>query len=127
MITKEQAARWGEYPDAERLFMISTSSKPFALIIDHVGNVIRHGLPDAPRMDTLDRRNSRATSAVKAAASAGSGWFDVAEGAAGMMEDRGPVDSRGPAGSNRPGAALIDAGSIAAVAAAVRGAAHAWA
>lgn len=30
-----------------------------ALIIDHVGNVQRHGLPDAPRTWTLDRRESR--------------------------------------------------------------------
>lgn len=31
-----------------------------AIIIDHVGNVIRHGLPDAPREWTLDRREARA-------------------------------------------------------------------
>lgn len=30
--------------------------KPHALIIDHVGNVMRHGLPDAERLWTLDRR-----------------------------------------------------------------------
>jgi len=30
-----------------------------AVIIDHVGNVIRHGLPDAPRVWTLDRREKR--------------------------------------------------------------------
>lgn len=30
-----------------------------ALIIDHVGNVMRHGLPDAPRVWSLDRRDSR--------------------------------------------------------------------
>ena len=33
--------------------------KIVALIIDHVGNVIRHGLPDAPRVWTLDRREKR--------------------------------------------------------------------
>lgn len=66
MITEEQAKRWGDLPAAERLFMIQMSAKPFALIIDHVGNVIRHGLPDAPRMDSLDRRGSRATSASDA-------------------------------------------------------------
>jgi len=33
--------------------------KIVALIIDHVGNVIRHGLPDAPRVWTLDRRDKR--------------------------------------------------------------------
>jgi len=34
--------------------------KTHALIIDHVGNVLRHGLPDAPRVWTLDRRERRA-------------------------------------------------------------------
>ena len=33
--------------------------KDRAIIIDHVGNVIRHGLPDAPRTWTLDRRERR--------------------------------------------------------------------
>ena len=61
MISKELAARWGDMTDEQRLHEIATSSKPFALIIDHVGNVIRHGLPDAPRVDTLDARRSRST------------------------------------------------------------------
>lgn len=34
-----------------------------ALIIDHVSNVMRHGLPDKPRQWTLDRREKRAKSA----------------------------------------------------------------
>lgn len=34
--------------------------KKEAIIIDHVGNVVRHGLPDAPRVWTLERRNKRA-------------------------------------------------------------------
>lgn len=33
--------------------------KEHALIIDHVGNVTRHGLPDAPRNWSLDRRAKR--------------------------------------------------------------------
>ena len=33
--------------------------KKYALIIDHVGNVIRHRLPDAPRTWTLDARERR--------------------------------------------------------------------
>jgi DNA repair protein RadD len=33
--------------------------KTEAIIIDHVGNVIRHGLPDAPRKWSLDRRDKR--------------------------------------------------------------------
>ena len=30
--------------------------KDYAVIIDHVGNVVRHGLPDAPRLWSLDSR-----------------------------------------------------------------------
>jgi len=33
--------------------------KEYAIIIDHVGNVVRHGLPDAPREWTLDGREKR--------------------------------------------------------------------
>jgi len=33
--------------------------KSHAIIIDHVGNVIRHGLPDAPRVWSLSRREAR--------------------------------------------------------------------
>lgn len=33
--------------------------KQNAIIIDHVGNILRHGLPDAPRKWTLDRRKRR--------------------------------------------------------------------
>lgn len=36
--------------------------KAHALIIDHVGNVLRHGLPDAPREWSLDRRERRSKS-----------------------------------------------------------------
>jgi DNA repair protein RadD len=37
--------------------------KEHAIIIDHVGNVLRHGLPDAPRSWSLDRREKRSTAA----------------------------------------------------------------
>lgn len=37
--------------------------KLYAIIIDHVGNVLRHGLPDARREWTLDRRQRRSRSA----------------------------------------------------------------
>lgn len=43
-----------------RLAAIAGGPKPFGIIIDHVGNVIRHGLPDAPRVWSLDRRQKRA-------------------------------------------------------------------
>ncbi len=37
--------------------------KQHAIIIDHVGNVLLHGLPDAPRSFTLDRRDRRSKTA----------------------------------------------------------------
>lgn len=38
--------------------------KERALILDHVGNVVRHGLPDRPRVWTLDRRDKRGKSSA---------------------------------------------------------------
>ena len=38
------------------------AGKTHAIIIDHVGNVVRHGLPDARRNWTLDRRERRSRS-----------------------------------------------------------------
>jgi superfamily II DNA or RNA helicase len=35
------------------------AGKKHAIVIDHVGNVMRHGLPDAPRVWSLDRRDRR--------------------------------------------------------------------
>lgn len=45
--------------DADRRARIAASEKPVAIIIDHVGNVVRHGLPDAAREWSLDRRERR--------------------------------------------------------------------
>jgi superfamily II DNA or RNA helicase len=45
-------------PQARRA-AIASSCKPTALIIDHVGNVVRHNLPDAHRVWSLDRRDKR--------------------------------------------------------------------
>lgn len=38
-------------------------SKPDAVLLDHVGNVLRHGMPEAAREWTLDGRPTRATGA----------------------------------------------------------------
>ena len=38
------------------------AGKAWAIIIDHVGNTLRHGLPDAARVWSLDRRERRASS-----------------------------------------------------------------
>ena len=39
--------------------------KDRAIIIDHVGNVMRHGLPDTPRQWSLDRRERRKSNAER--------------------------------------------------------------
>lgn len=54
---------WDTITDEERRAHIAASSKPAAIIIDHVGNVERHGLPDAYREWSLDRRERRSKSA----------------------------------------------------------------
>lgn len=53
--------------DEGRRQAIAASEKPVAIIIDHVGNVVRHGLPDAPQTWTLDageRRSSGKSDAI---------------------------------------------------------------
>lgn len=50
---------WGELTDEDRITRIKNSKKPSAVILDHVGNVARHGLPDTGRAWSLDRRERR--------------------------------------------------------------------
>jgi superfamily II DNA or RNA helicase len=50
---------WDQLSDADRLQHIALSAKPKAIIIDHVGNWERHGLPDRPRTYSLERRERR--------------------------------------------------------------------
>lgn len=51
---------WDSLSDAQRRAYIASSAKPFGMIIDHVGNVIRHMGPPDKRMEfTLDRRERR--------------------------------------------------------------------
>lgn len=59
MISRILMNAWDTYPPFQRKQFIAESPKPFALIFDHVGNVLRHGLPDKPRVFTLDRRAKR--------------------------------------------------------------------
>lgn len=61
MLTDQQNATWNERTDTQRLAEIAASVKPKAIIIDHVENYVRHGLPDVERKYTLDRapRKSR--------------------------------------------------------------------
>lgn len=62
MVTPDLMVRWGSMSVEERLAHIAASEKPRALIIDHVGNVVRYSVPDAPRFETLDRRERRGSS-----------------------------------------------------------------
>lgn len=63
MISRILSAAWHTYTDAQRLQFIAESVKPYAMIIDHVNNIDTsrggHGLPDAPRIWTLDRQEKR--------------------------------------------------------------------
>lgn len=61
MVSDELGKMWDTFSDEQRLELIAKSGKPYALIIDHVGNVFRHGLPDAVFHDSLERRASRAS------------------------------------------------------------------
>ena len=51
---------WEAYTVEQRLQIIAASSKPKALIIDHVGNIFRLLPPDTDRTWSLDRRDKRA-------------------------------------------------------------------
>lgn len=53
------ATGWDLDTQAGRLAAIATSCKPKALIIDLVGNVLRHRVPDLPRPWTLEARARR--------------------------------------------------------------------
>jgi superfamily II DNA or RNA helicase len=60
MLTDEQNRTWNDRSDAQRLAEIASSVKPRAIVIDHVENYLRHGLPDVLRQYTLDRAERRA-------------------------------------------------------------------
>lgn len=69
LISDELMAQWDDFTDEQRRYYIAQSDKPFALIIDHVGNVERHAklirkngeyIMDLCRREwTLDRRDKR--------------------------------------------------------------------
>jgi len=62
MLSKEVMSMHKFLTDDERKRAIAQSIKPKGLIIDHVGNVQRHGLPDKHREWSLDRRDRRSRS-----------------------------------------------------------------
>jgi len=61
MLSKQAAAVHAHLTDEQRRAAIAASEKPVAYIIDHVNNVLRHGLPDARREWSLDRRERRSS------------------------------------------------------------------
>lgn len=63
MIDADLLENWDQLSVEQRMFYIENSGKPHAIIIDHVGNVERHKLPDGIRIHTLERRNKRAKDA----------------------------------------------------------------
>lgn len=62
MLDPTYLEHWDAYTDEQRLALIAGSGKPHAIIIDHVSNVHRHGLPDALRQFSLERREKRGKS-----------------------------------------------------------------
>lgn len=70
MVDEQYWQHWDSYTDLERLAIIANSTKPKAIIIDHVGNFIWHaqfrGRPDSKQEYTLLRseRNVRMTDAI---------------------------------------------------------------
>ena len=59
MLNERELEGYDSLSDEGRRGVIAGSSKPVAFIIDHVNNVMRHGLPDSRRDWSLDRRNRR--------------------------------------------------------------------
>jgi superfamily II DNA or RNA helicase len=59
MISEILQGAWDTYTIEQRLDFIAHSGKPKAMVIDHVANIERHGLPDRPRIYSLDRREKR--------------------------------------------------------------------
>lgn len=64
-VSEELNRTWHTFTDEQRRAHIAASSKPRGILIDHVGNIARdggegrHGLPDRPRVYSLERRERR--------------------------------------------------------------------
>jgi superfamily II DNA or RNA helicase len=57
MLDARAASVHNNLTNDQRRYAIAASAKAVAIIIDHVGNVLRHGLPDAFREWSLNRRD----------------------------------------------------------------------
>ncbi len=62
MVDEQYWQHWGDYTDQDRLMIIAASTKPTAILIDHVGNIIWHakqrGMFDVAQVYTLNRETS---------------------------------------------------------------------
>lgn len=65
LLERHISVNWEQLTPEARKQAVANSTKPFGIIIDHVGNVERHRLPDARREWTLERRQSRGSSIPK--------------------------------------------------------------
>lgn len=65
MVAPELMAQWERFTPEQRKAHIAASGKPKAIILDHVGNITRPniGLPDRPRVWSLNRRERATRSA----------------------------------------------------------------
>lgn len=59
MVDPALMGQWDDFTPEQRRAHIAASDKPRALILDHVGNVQRHKLPDRRMSWTLDRGDKR--------------------------------------------------------------------
>jgi superfamily II DNA or RNA helicase len=59
MVDPALMSQWDDFTPEQRRAHIAASDKPRALILDHVGNVQRHKLPDRRMTWTLDRGDKR--------------------------------------------------------------------
>jgi len=60
MLSEDLNRRWDSFSSQERIQIIAGSAKPKAIVLDHVGNVLRHnGPPDKRQVWSLERRERR--------------------------------------------------------------------
>jgi superfamily II DNA or RNA helicase len=63
MISPTLTGAWDTYASEQRKQFIAESKKPFALVIDHVGNILQHHFPDSPQKWTLEARERKSRGA----------------------------------------------------------------
>lgn len=59
MVGADLMDQWEEFTPAQRHRLIAESNKPRGILIDHVGNFVRHLPPDSTRIHSLERRERR--------------------------------------------------------------------